>query len=71
MTRESEEIIDVVKRGRGRPLQEGSRRRVRGVRFDDEEEAMLEHLEIEFGMNLTDIIRKAVRLYYNMMIKRL
>lgn len=64
-------IEDKIKRGRGRPLRDGARRRVRGVRFDDDEEAMLEHLEIEFGMSISDIIRKAVRIYYNMMVKRL
>lgn len=59
------------KRGRGRPLVDGSRRKIRSVRFDEEEESMLEHLEIEFGMSITDIIRKAVRVYYNVMSKRL
>lgn len=53
-----------VKRGRGRPRVEGSRRKVTCVRFDDEEKNMIEHLEIETGMNATDIIRKALRLYY-------
>lgn len=59
------------KRRRGRPLVNGARRKVRGVRFDDEEEAMLEHLEIEFDLNISEVIRKAVRFYYNYMIKRL
>lgn len=53
-----------VKRGRGRPKVDGSRRKVTSIRFDDEERGMLEHLEIETGMNATDIIRKALRLYY-------
>lgn len=61
----------VLKRGRGRPLRDNARRKVRGVRFDEEEEVMLEHLEIEFGMSMSEIIRKAVRMYYNMMAKRL
>lgn len=52
------------RRGRGRPRVEGSRRKVTCVRFDDEEKNMIEHLEIETGMNATDIIRKALRLYY-------
>ena len=52
------------KRGRGRPRIEGSRRKVTCVRFDDEEKSMIEHLEIETGMNATDIIRKALRIYY-------
>ena len=53
-----------VRRGRGRPRVEGSRRKVTSIRFDDEEKNMIEHLEIETGMNTTDIIRKALRLYY-------
>lgn len=59
------------RRGRGRPRYENARRMVRGVRFDGDEEAMLEHLEIEFGMNISDIIRKAVRFYYYHMVKKL
>ena len=53
-----------VRRGRGRPKVEGSRRKVTSIRFDDEEKGMIEHLEIETGMSTTDIIRKALRLYY-------
>lgn len=59
------------RRGRGRPPEVTSRRKIRGVRFDNDEEDMLRHLEIETGLNMTDIIRKAVRLYYNFTIKRL
>ena len=53
-----------MKRGRGRPRKEGSRRKVTSIRFDDDEKSMIEHLEIETGMNATEIIRKALRLYY-------
>ena len=60
-----------IGRGRGRPPVETSRRKIRGVRFDDDEEIMLKHLEIETGLSMTDIIRKAVRLYYNFTVKRL
>jgi len=60
-----------AKRGRGRPRREDSRRTIRSVRFDDEEETMLEHLEIEFDMSITDILRKAVRFYYYHMLKKL
>lgn len=56
---------EVVKRGRGRPKKEGSRRKITSIRFDDDERGMIEHLEIETGMNATDIIRKALRLCYS------
>lgn len=59
------------KRGRGRPKKNESRRKVTGVRFDEEEQAMLEHLEIETGMNMTEIVRKALRTYYPIQVKKL
>ena len=62
---------DDVKRGRGRPRKGESRRKVTGVRFDDEEQAMIEHLEIETGMNMTEIVRKALRTYYPIQVKKL
>lgn len=71
MTRDDGGLQGERGRGRGRPKIDGSRRTVRGVRFDDEEEAMLEHLAIEFDLNITDVIRKSVRMYYKMMVKRL
>ena len=52
------------KRGRGRPLVDGARRNAHSVRFDEEEEAMLKHLEIESDDSKSDIIRKALRSYY-------
>lgn len=69
MTREDEELQP--RRGRGRPMEDGARRRIRSVRFDENEEDMLRHLEIETGLSVTDIVRKAVRLYYNFTTKRL
>lgn len=60
-----------LKRKRGRPPHEKARRKISGVRFDDEEQAMIEHLEIETGMNMTEIIRKAVRTYYPIQINKL
>ena len=60
-----------MKRKRGRPLHDKARRKISGVRFDDEEQAMIEHLEIETGMNMTEIIRKAVRTYYPIQINKL
>lgn len=49
---------------KGRPIREDSRRKVHTVRFDDEEEAMLSHLEIESDDNKSNILRKALRMYY-------
>ena len=60
-----------VVRGRGRPIKDKSRRRFCGVRLDEEESEMLNHLEIEFGLNVSEIFRKALRMYYNFIISRL
>jgi hypothetical protein len=60
-----------IKKKRGRPPHDNARRKVNGIRFDAEEQAMIEHLEIETGMNMTDIIRKAVRTYYPIQINKL
>ena len=62
MTREDDE--QWPKRGRGRPKKDSSRRRVHTVRFDDEEETMLDHLGIESDDSKSDILRKALRTYY-------
>ena len=58
-------------RGRGRPTKDKSHRRFCGVRLDEEESEMLNHLEIEFGLNVSEIFRKALRMYYNFVISRL
>lgn len=50
---------------RGRPVSENARRKTHTVRFDEEEEAMIRHIEIETGVNISDIIRKSIRLFYN------
>ena len=53
------------KRGRGRPLKTGeTRKNTHSVRFDDDEEAMLNHLEVESEDSKSDILRKALRRYY-------
>lgn len=59
------------KRGRGRPRTDGARRKISAIRFDDEERAMIEHLEIETGLNMTEIVRKALRTYYPIQVKKL
>ena len=54
-----------AKRKRGRPAKSGeTRKNTHSVRFDDEEEAMLGHLEIESDDSKSDIMRKALRTYY-------
>lgn len=62
---------NVVKRGRGRPPLDSTRRNTHTVRFDDEEEAMIRHMEIEMDVNISDIIRKAIRMFYNFKFGRL
>ena len=61
----------VVRRGRGRPPLDTSRKNMHTVRLDDEEEAMLRHMEIELDMNISDITRKAIRMFYNFKFGRL
>lgn len=61
----TDEKEDKPKRGRGRPPMKGDgRKNTHTVRFDVEEEAMLNHLEIESDDNKSDILRKALRTYY-------
>jgi hypothetical protein len=61
----------VGKRVRGRPTLDKTRKNTHTVRFDEEEEAMIRHIEIETGVNISDIIRKAVRMFYNFKFGRL
>lgn len=60
-----------MKRGRGRPPLDKARKNTHTVRFDEEEETMIRHIEIETGINISDIIRKAVRIFYNFKLGRL
>ena len=60
-----------VVRGRGRPPIEKARKNAHTVRFDEEEEMMIRHIEIETGVNISEIIRKAVRVFYNFKVGRL
>ena len=61
----------IVKRGRGRPPIDGARKNTHTVRFDEEEESMIRHMEIEMDENISDIIRKSVRMFYNFKFGRL
>ena len=58
------------KRGRGRPKKKDSRRNTHTVRFDSEEEAMLDHLEVESDDSISDIMRKALRTYYKIQSRK-
>lgn len=60
-----------MKRGRGRPPLNNTRKSTHTVRFDEEEEAMIHHIEVEMDINISDIIRKAVRMFYNFKFRKL
>ena len=60
-----------VVRGRGRPVLHNSLKNTHTFRLDDEEEAMLRHMEIEMDINISDIIRKAIRMFYNFKFGRM
>lgn len=62
---------DKIKRRRGRPPLNNTRKSMHTVRFDDEEEAMIQHIEMEIDINISDIIRKAVRMFYNFKFRKL
>lgn len=58
------------KRGRGRPLKDDARR----IRFDmlmgENEDDMLKHLTIETDMSKSEIMRKALTVYYNIKMRK-
>ena len=62
---------DDTKRKRGRPPINCARKSMHTVRFDDEEEAMIQHIEMEMDINISDIIRKSVRMFYNFKFRTL
>ena len=68
MAQKTEELHS--KRGRGRPRLDGSRRNAHTIRFNDDDEAMLGHLEIESDMNKSDILREALRTYYKIQSRK-
>ena len=65
-----EELAENCGRGRGRPKKEESCKNVHTVRFDDDDEAKLDHLIVEEGGNTSEIMRKALRMYYGFRSKR-
>lgn len=62
---------DKLKRKRGRPPLDNTRKNTHTVRFDNEEEEMIRHIEMEMDINISDIIRKAVRMFYNFKFRKL
>ena len=66
MTRESEE----GQSKRGRPKKDSGHGLRLDVRIGQKEKEMLEHLEIESDKNKSEIIRKAIQMYYNFESKR-
>lgn len=52
------------KRGRGRPRKDDARHNTHTIRFNDQDEALLKHLAVETDSNKSDILRKALRMYY-------
>ena len=64
------DISDDEKRGRGRPKKELVRSNTLTIRLSEEEDSMLRHLEVESDDSKSDIIRKALRMYYGFQAKR-
>ena len=51
---------------RGRPRGQNSKKYQYQVRFDDDDNALLEFLSIQTGKNKADIIREAIKMYGNL-----
>lgn len=60
-----------TKHGRGRPKGDSARERIVGVRFSKDELDMIEHLMVESGDNMTEIMRKALQVYYPIRLNQL
>lgn len=58
------------KRGRGRPKKDDSFNEVTIFRNREIEREMLEHLMYETDRSKSDIIRSAIRFYYNYMMNK-
>jgi hypothetical protein len=57
--------LEENKRGRGRPVKKGDGNNVRlDVRIGRDEQEALEHMLIESDRNKSEIIRRAIMLYY-------
>lgn len=53
-------------RNRGRPPKADSKTDQFRVRLDAEERAMMRHLSVESGMSMSEILRRGLRIQYNM-----
>lgn len=53
-------------RNRGRPPKSDSKTDQFRVRLDAEERAMMEHLSVESGISMSEILRRGLRIQYNM-----
>lgn len=58
------------KRGRGRPLKEDSFNERLNIRVGENDADMLNHLMIETERTKSDIIRSAIKFYYNYMVSK-
>lgn len=52
-----------ISRGRGRPCKDGSRRKTFKIRLNDDECNLLHNLSEKTGYSMSDILRKALRMY--------
>ena len=67
---EHDENSELV-RGRGRPKKAGETRKIsHSFRFNEEDDAMLNHLMVESDDSKSEIIRKALRTYYRIQAKK-
>lgn len=62
---------DLLGRRVGRPLKNGSKNKYCGVRLTEEEERMLTYLNHEMELTNSDVLRKALKFYYNYMVNQL
>lgn len=51
---------------RGRPPKEDSKADQYRLRLNKEDRSMLEHLSVESGMSMSEILRRGLRIQYNM-----
>lgn len=65
-----EDNAEGIKKGRGRPKKDDSCRNAITLRLDSDDEARLTHIIVEDGGNKSDVLRKALRLYYNVRSSR-
>ena len=58
------------KRGRGRPAKEDSFNERLNIRVGENDADMLNHLVIETDRTKSDIVRSAIKFYYNYMVTK-